>query len=97
MMARLSRRLFLGSTAGAAAGAALLATQTLPSSAATKPDGTTLPTDNPTDTDDISGVGTMFYVRDAAAGEVVIMHDHHETVVKDRKLVASLARATRRA
>ena len=101
MRMALSRRLFIGSSAGAAAAATVLVTQGLggSSSAASGSDADANSTTggNPAidNDDDITGVGTMLYVRNAEAGEVVIMKDHQETVVVDRKLVAAVARATR--
>jgi hypothetical protein len=97
MRMALSRRLFIGSSAGAAAAATVLVTQGLSggSTAAADVQGNTGGSTATETDDDITGVGTMIHVRNADAGEVVIMKDHQETVVVDRKLVAAIARATR--
>jgi hypothetical protein len=102
-MAYLSRRLFIGGSAGtaAAAGAAILVGSpgggVIPSAAGSLIDSTAVDASSGADADDVSDAAVMMYVRDASAGELVFLDDESETVVTDRKLVAQLARVQKKA
>ncbi len=87
-MSGFTRRSFLASSAGAAAGAAVLAT---PGSAGAGQSAAAADA-SPVDTGHVDGA--VIYVRDAATGGVLIMHGEQEVEVTDPALVAALARAT---
>lgn len=87
-MTDLSRRTFLAGSAGVAAGASVfagVATATGGSGASTA----TYPDDGSAALAD----GVVVYVRDAGAGEVLVMADQASAQVTDPALVAAIGRA----
>lgn len=95
-----TRRSFLTTTAGVAAGAAGAAVLTTPGQAGAaiaRRSGAGSPRDTgaePSAAELDGASGAVVYIRDAAAGAVVIMQGEHEVVVTDRSLVAAVAHAT---
>jgi hypothetical protein len=102
-MTGMSRRRFLSSSAGVAAGAALATTvltdnaEATATTAAGAGRSTGSIASSAADRDRSTKVanGTVIYVRNAAANEVVIMVGEKEVVVTDRDLIKVVARHNR--
>jgi hypothetical protein len=85
-MSDLSRRSFLAGSAGVAAGATVLGGAVAPALAGASVSAGAAAAGGSPD-------GVLVYVRDAAAGDVVMMADQASTSVTDPALVAAVARA----
>ena len=88
-MTDLSRRSFLAGSAGVAAGATVLGGAVSPALAGATGVGSASSSSAGADL----AHGVVVYVRDAAAGDVVVMADQASTQVTDPALVAAVARA----
>ncbi|MGD9701322.1 MAG: hypothetical protein AB7Q42_14650 [Acidimicrobiia bacterium] len=94
-MSELTRRSFLAGSAGAATGAILLAGARTASATDSEPAVTGLRPRSYGGGGDTSTDGVVVYVRDAAAGNVLVMAGEESIEVTDPKLVKAVARALR--
>lgn len=95
-----SRRSFLTTSAGLAAGATFVATQRGAAAAGLAPTNGAPPANDPSGTVadmapiDTAGLGgAVLYIRDAASGAVVLMDEQGEQAFVDPSLVDAIARA----